>query len=200
MLVVAGVLAACCAAGATVALLSSALVKDAIPSAGQGGDTGQAGDGDGDGGGGRDGDGGGDGDGGEGDSGPGLDTAVRDGAFEFVVSDVSCGHSSLGGSIINVKAQGQFCVVSLSVANIGTKARTFTDVFQKALDTDGTVYGADTGAGLIANEGGGVMWKVVNPGNKITGKIVYDIPADGHVATLELHDSVLSRGVLVTLS
>lgn len=195
LLVIAGVLAACCAGGATLALLGGALAKDvtqdaAGPGAGQ--DQGGSGE-DGSGEDGKDGSGQ--------DAGkPGLNTPVRDGKFEFVVTSVSCGNESVGTSIIKAEAKGQFCIVTMSIANIGTEAQTFTDVFQKALGPDGTVYGADAGAGLIANEGGAVFWKVINPGNSATGKIVYDIPAGASIATLELHDSLLSGGVMISVT
>ncbi len=131
---------------------------------------------------------------------PGLNTAVADGEFEFVVTSVSCGHDSVGRSFVTKQPQGQYCIVDLSIRNIGTEGQTFADGWQKAVGPDGTIFGADTGAGVIANENANAWFTLINPGNKITGKMVFDIPANASIAKLELHDSPLSGGVTVTLA
>jgi hypothetical protein len=130
----------------------------------------------------------------------GLDAPVRDGKFEFVVTSFSCGHKSVGESFVNIKASGQFCIVNLTVKNIGDEGQTFADSFQKALGPDDKVYRAHTGAGVVANEGADAVWHTINPGNSIKGKIVFDIPKKAKITSLELHDSPLSRGVTVALT
>lgn len=130
---------------------------------------------------------------------PGLNTVVKDGRFDFVVTSVSCGHQSLG-TLVKVTAKGQYCVVDLSVTNTGTDGQTFTEGLQKALDAQGNEYGADSGAGVIVNMNLTTLWSVVNPGATITGKIVYDIPEDARIAKLELHDALFSGGVTVTVA
>ena len=130
----------------------------------------------------------------------GLDTPVRDGKFEFVVTSFSCGHKQVGESFVNVKATGQFCIVSLSVKNIGKEGQSFADSFQKALGPDDKVYRAHTGAGVIVNEGTGSVWTTVNPGNSIKSKIVFDIPKKAEITSVELHDSPLSNGATVALT
>jgi hypothetical protein len=130
----------------------------------------------------------------------GLDTAVRDGKFEFVVTSFSCGHKQVGESFVNVKASGQFCIVSLTVKNIGKEGQSFADSFQKAHGPNDTVYRAHTGAGVIVNEGTGSVWTNVNPGNSIKSKIVFDIPKKAKITTVELHDSPLSNGATVALT
>jgi hypothetical protein len=130
---------------------------------------------------------------------PGLRVPVRDGQFQFVVTGVSCGHESVGESFVTRKAQGQFCIVTLTVRNVGTEDRTFADSFQEALDADGREYRADTAAGVIVNENADVVLNVVKPGHKLTGKIVFDVPDDAELATLKLHDSPFSNGAVVTL-
>ena len=129
---------------------------------------------------------------------PGLNSPVRDGRLEFVVTAVSCGHATVG-RLITRKAQGQFCIVDVSVSNIGTKAQAFADSFQKLIAADGKEYSADTTAGVIANESGTTIWNNLNPGAKVTGKMVYDIPKDAIVSKVELHDSPFSTGATITL-
>jgi hypothetical protein len=128
---------------------------------------------------------------------PTFNEPVRDGKFEFVVSAVTCGHRELVNGILRAKPQGQFCVVDLRVANIGTEARRFADGSQKAYGPDGVQYAADTGAGVVVNGNGNAVWNVVNPGNSVVAKVVFDIPPTATIETLELHDSPLSAGVTV---
>jgi hypothetical protein len=44
-----------------------------------------------------------------------------------------------------------------------------------------------------------VLFNTINPGNAVTGKVVFDIPKGAKLTTLELHDSAFSGGVTVTL-
>ncbi len=128
---------------------------------------------------------------------PGLGDAVRDGKFEFVVSRVSCGHSSVGDTSIGLgeTAQGQFCLAKMTVKNIGDEAQTFDDTAQLAFDDAGKQYSANTMADIEINSD---SWQAdINPGNKITGTVVFDIPKSKKIAKLELHDSIFSGGVTV---
>ena len=131
---------------------------------------------------------------------PGLNTPVKDGRFEFVVASVSCGHDAVSRAFVRRPAQGQFCLVGLSVRNVGTKSQTFADAFQKATGPTGDSYAADTAAGLLANTDGANVWTLINPGNKVSGTIVFDIPATTTISTVELHDSALSHGVTIQVA
>lgn len=130
---------------------------------------------------------------------PGIGDAVRDGQFEFVVSSVGCGRGEIVNGILRARAQGQFCVVELSVRNVGDEGRQFTDGWQQAFDPAGARYSADTRAGIVANGDGAAVWNVVNPGNSIRALVVYDIPPTATLSTVELHDSAFSGGVRVDL-
>jgi hypothetical protein len=126
---------------------------------------------------------------------PDLGVAKRDGKFEFIVSKVAYAQT-----IPNVRPQGQFVVVTLSVRNIGKEARTWADGSQYAYDAGGRKFSADSGAGLYVAANSGSTWiDSINPGNAVTGKIVFDIPAGATLTRLELHDSMLSGGVKVNL-
>jgi hypothetical protein len=187
LLVIAGILAACCGGGATIALISSAAIRDAIGISSAN------------------------------PPGPepttqtppttpalpadaGLNTPVRDGKFEFVVTSVSCGHKSVGVGPISAKAKGEFCLVDLSVENIGDSGQLLIDGVQRGFDADGTEYGPDPGAGVIASGGTSTWLSMIDPGKTVTGTIVYDLPKGDELARLEFHDSPFSRGVSVILS
>lgn len=130
---------------------------------------------------------------------PRAGDAVRDGQFEFVVGGVSCGHAEIVNGFMRAQPQGRFCIVELTVRNVGRDARTFADGNQRAYSPGGDRYAADTGAGWIANSGGAATWNVVNPGNSVRAKVVFDIPPTASISTVELHDSLLSGGVRVAV-
>lgn len=102
----------------------------------------------------------------------GIGDPVRDGKFEFVVSRVDCARTTVGAEHLTRTAKGKFCVVSLSVRNI---------------------------AGIYANRDTHAFLDRVSPGERVTGELVFDVPVEVTLTSLELHDSPLSGGVEVTL-
>ena len=131
---------------------------------------------------------------------PGFGDSVLDGQFEFIVTELACGESELANGFLRAQAQGQFCVLDLSVTNIGDEPRHFADGLQKAYGPDGDQYAADTHAGVVVNGSGAAVWNVINPGNAVQAKVVFDIPPTATIATIELHDSLLSSGVVVAVA
>jgi len=124
---------------------------------------------------------------------------VRDGKFEFTVKSQKCGVSKVGTDLVGAKAQGQFCLITVTVKNIGKEPQTLVDSAQKAYAADGTEYSTDSTAALYANKGENTIFTEINPGNQITGVLVFDIPKDVKLTKLELHDSIFSGGVEVAL-
>ena len=131
---------------------------------------------------------------------PGLGVPVRDGKFEFVVTRVDCGKPTVGNKYLKTTAKGKFCVVSLSARNVGDQQRIFSGRAQKAYDAAGTEFGNDAVADFYANDNSQTFLKRISPGDKVTGKVVFDVPRSAKLATLELHDSFLSDGVRVRLN
>ncbi|MER7333528.1 MULTISPECIES: DUF4352 domain-containing protein [unclassified Micromonospora] len=125
---------------------------------------------------------------------------ARDGKFEFTVKSSKCGVTKVGTSMLGDKAQGQFCLVTVNVKNIGKEAQLLDGGSQKAYAADGTEYSSDTEAGLYANEDQSTFFEEINPGNQVTGVFVFDIPKNVKLTKLELHDSMFSGGVTVALS
>lgn len=128
----------------------------------------------------------------------GLNQPARDGKLEFTVTGVSCGKATEGNGSQVVTAQGQYCEVSLTVRNIGTDARVFTGAFQEARGADGATYRDDFEA-EYANSSDIAFFNQINPGNQVQGVMVFDLPQDGRIVALELHDSPLSAGVVVAV-
>ncbi|MBQ0892379.1 DUF4352 domain-containing protein [Micromonospora sp. U56] len=125
---------------------------------------------------------------------------ARDGKFEFTVKSSKCGVAKVGSSMLGDKAQGQFCLITVNVKNIGKEAQLLDGSSQKAYTADGTEYSTDTEAGLYANQEQSTFFNEINPGNQVTGVLVFDIPKNVKLTKLELHDSAFSGGVDVALS
>ncbi|BEL03918.1 hypothetical protein Q0Z83_021090 [Actinoplanes sichuanensis] len=132
-------------------------------------------------------------------TGPAFGDPVRDGQFEFTVTRVDCSKSTVGLEHIKRTAEGRFCVISLTVRNIGDDSKYFVGQAQTAYDGSGTAYDSDELAGLYANRGVEAFVQKLAPAEKVTGKLVFDVPKNVALTTLELHDSPLSGGVLAPL-
>lgn len=130
----------------------------------------------------------------------GMNQPVRDGKFEFVVTDVTSGLTTVGeNEFLRQKAQGKFTVVTVSVKNIGDKPQGFSLSGQKLVDQQGREHESDTSAQIALGDSGVPVWDSINPGNKVAVKLVFDIPARAVPTELELHDSLFSNGVKVSL-
>lgn len=133
------------------------------------------------------------------DEDPGLNTPVRDGKFEFVVTKVQPGVKQVGDQYLNQQAQGQYVLISVTVKNIGDKPQTMFDSNQKLTDDQGRSFSPDSGAAIYVKNND-IWMKEINPGNKLTGTLVYDMPVGAKPVKLELHDSMFSGGVTVSLN
>lgn len=129
---------------------------------------------------------------------PGVGTPARDGTFEFTVTGVETGVATIGSDTFGTTAQGQFALVSVTVANIGDAAQSFFGDNATLVDTQGREHSADSSAAIYL-ESSESFFTEINPGNTVDAVVVFDIPADAVPAALELHDSLFSGGVTVTL-
>lgn len=130
----------------------------------------------------------------------GLGDRVRDGRFEFTVTGLDCSQSQVGGQFLNKRAQGKFCQVSVTVKNLGDKARRFDGAAQKAMDAGGSEYSNDNAAEVYVNEDNVTFRGAIGPGDSAKGRLVFDVPRATTLTRLELHDSPSSGGVQVSLS
>ncbi|HEU4515204.1 MAG TPA: DUF4352 domain-containing protein [Nocardioidaceae bacterium] len=130
---------------------------------------------------------------------PGVNDAVRDGKFEFTVKKVDCGKTQIGTSMFGTKAQGQFCLVNVKVENIGDEAQSMFGDNQLMFDQEGREFSADTEAAIYMDNAQ-TLWEEINPGNSINGVVVFDVPKNAIPSSIELHDSMFSDGVTVSLT
>ncbi|MBH0777422.1 serine/threonine-protein kinase [Nocardia bovistercoris] len=123
-------------------------------------------------------------------------SAVRDGKFEFAVTDVRTGVSRVGLQT----PRGSFVIVALDVRNISDETKWFLPFGQKLVDEAGRTLDHDTAATAwqTVSHGQGYSFELP-PGGAATTQLVFDLPADSTPSHLELHDFVLSGGVTVQL-
>lgn len=135
------------------------------------------------------------------DAAAGLNTPVRDGKFEFVVTGVEPGLTSVGDNpYLTEEAQGQFVVVTMTVKNTSDQPQSFSPTGQKLFDAENRSFEPDTTAQIALGGSDIPVWDNINPGNAVTVKLVYDMPAGATPASIELHDSMFSGGASVNLS
>jgi hypothetical protein len=125
-------------------------------------------------------------------------SAVRDGKFEFQILGMT--RSATAGNPSNpfeiVRAQGEFIILTMSVANIGNQPQSYFGLNQKLIDMSGRQYGANTEAATWMNAD---MTGDINPGNSVQVKEAFDVPPGTTPAQLEVHDSMFSGGANVQL-
>ena len=105
----------------------------------------------------------------------GIGDPVRDGKFEFTVTKVEKG-----------------------VAQVGDEPQTFFGSNQQLSDSEGRTFNADDGAAIYLGESNALL-EEINPGNTVKGIVVFDVPKDAQLASIDLHDSAFSGGVEVSL-
>lgn len=127
----------------------------------------------------------------------GIGKKVREGSFEFTVTKVSTA-SSVGDGPLARKARGRFVLVHLTVRNIGGEARIFFGDNQKLSDDEGNEFLADSSA-VTSDPKSKSLYEEIKPGGKVSGVVAFDVPRGREITTIELHDSMFSDGVRVTL-
>lgn len=127
-----------------------------------------------------------------------MNEPAKDGKFQFTVTKMKCGTRQVGGEF-GVKAQGEFCIVDVTVKNVGTTAEVFDSNSQKAHDRKGTEYSVDGGAEVFVNDQNQTFLENINPGNQVKGKLVFDVPAGTELESIVLHESMFTAGIRVPL-
>lgn len=113
----------------------------------------------------------------------------------FTVTSTKCGLATVGESFMQEKASGQFCAVSLTVTNQGTKPREVT-----ALDLVGLVRGSEYEAKVsVSTIGNEYFFNTVNPGLAISGVLYYDVPASATLDQLRVDTSSLASAPVIEL-
>lgn len=96
-------------------------------------------------------------------------------------------------------AQGQYCLLNVTANNIADQSQTLDSTSQYLYDSSNKKYSSDSEATIDVSPTDNTFFNPINPGNTVSGTIVFDIPKDVTSVTAELHDSALSGGVKVSL-
>ncbi len=127
------------------------------------------------------------------------DVVTDDDTFSFTVNSIECGISSVGSDLLGAEAQGQFCKVNVTVENIGNEAQYMFADSQVLIDDQGREFSPDTGSMIYLEESSDLWASEINPGNSVTGDLLYDVSTDFVADYIELHASAFSGGVQVSL-
>ena len=94
-------------------------------------------------------------------------------------------------------ANGQFCLLELSVTNTGDQGRRFLAGAQGLLNYEGGRLAPSNEATVLADADS--VNEEINPGLSITATVVFDISDPGDIEFAHLKDAPLSQGVRVRL-
>ena len=133
----------------------------------------------------------------------GIGREVIDGNLSFLVKAVECGATQVVGATTRT-AQGKFCFVTLTVRNVSRTSVTLDSGRQTLADgVDGTGrrYSIDPPATTThpANASIDMLMPVVNPGNELTGVLVYDVPPDAKPRSVSLFSGAGGFGAIIAL-
>lgn len=121
---------------------------------------------------------------------------VRDGKFAFVVTQVDPPVKSVGNDFLGTTAQGEFILVRIDVTNTSDRPQSYSGGNQKLIDAQGREFTNDTEAEIYLNDD---VYTDINPGNKFSVTLAFDVPVGTWPAALEFHDSMFSGGVRVAV-
>ena len=126
-----------------------------------------------------------------------VGSEVRDGKFSFLVTGVEEPVTVIGtNEILKEQAQGEFIQMHVDVTNVGSQAQHYFGSNQKLIDDQGREFANNTGAEINVNDH---LTAEINPGNKVSITLVFDVPRGTVPAAVEFHDSAFSGGVRVAL-
>jgi Domain of unknown function (DUF4352) len=134
---------------------------------------------------------------------PGFNQSADDGKFRFIATALKCGQTYLvnDSEFEDAHAQGQWCLLSLDISNVGSEAQEFDSSSQYVYDASGKQYSADSNGTMAANHSGNlcISYQQINPGVSSSCVVAFDIPKGAVVTYAKLHDSSVSDGVKVAL-
>lgn len=132
---------------------------------------------------------------------PKINQPANDGKFQFTVTAIKCGQPSISSpdGYITKTAQGQYCLLSVTANNVGDQSQTLDSTSQYLYDSSNKKYSSSSEATIDVSPTDNTFFNAINPGNTVSGTIVFDIPKSVTPITAELHDSAFSGGVKVSL-
>ncbi len=127
------------------------------------------------------------------------DTATDDETFAFTVNSFECGIESVGDDILGAEAQGQFCKANITIENVGTEAEYVYSDSQILFDDQGREFSPDSSSMMYLEDSSDLWLNEINPGNSVTGDLLFDVSDDFVGDRLELHATMFSGGVEISI-
>ena len=128
-----------------------------------------------------------------------MNRAVADGRFEFAVTGMRCGVRQVGTRRLGQKARGRFCLVAVTVKNVGRRTRTLEASWQTGYTPDGRAYPSEAGAAMFVGGPGRTVLESIDPGVRVRGTLVFDVPRGIELSSVVLRESALTPGVRIPL-
>lgn len=128
---------------------------------------------------------------------PQLGDVVQTGDFEVSVTGVEGGMAQIGDDMLGEEAQGQFVKVLVTVENTGDAAEYFLDSEQKLVDDSDRQHSTSSASWMLDEES--LFLTEINPGNRVEGVLLYDIPEDAVPTSIDLQGGFFSSPVRVAL-
>ena len=128
-----------------------------------------------------------------------MNRTVADGRFEFAVTGMRCGARQVGTRRLGQKARGRFCLVAVTVKNIGRRTRTLDASWQTGYTPDGRAYPSEAGAAMFVGGPGRTVLESIEPGVRVRGTLVFDVPLGSELSSVVLRESALTAGVRIPL-
>jgi hypothetical protein len=126
----------------------------------------------------------------------------RDGTTLLSAAGQQCGIPQVGSDAVGQTAHGQYCVVDITVTNTGRYPTVLMIAAQGATDTTCAHRTPDQVASIYAAVGPDRIstWARAIPAGAIAaGPIAFDLPAGVHLVNVDLHATLGTPGVTVTL-
>jgi len=131
---------------------------------------------------------------------------VHEGSFSFTVTRVECVGQEVGTPPATRAAQGRFCLLHLSLRNVGDQPATYSGSGQLVVDSSAKRYSPGVmEAGpppppLVTGAGDREITTIrLNPGAGVDGVLIFDMPVAAKPAEFEFHSAPRTIGVKVRL-
>ncbi len=126
---------------------------------------------------------------------PALGEAVVAGDLEFTLTDYECG-VTVKDVTGEVKPQGKFCKIHVSVKNIGKSEKFLSNADVKLFTEDDIEYSASSDVWLVDDV---INLDRINPGITISGDVYFDIPEDAEPSFAGVGGGIFSKPTLIDL-
>lgn len=108
---------------------------------------------------------------------------------------------TVGNSISSHTAQGTYVIVRIQAENTGNSPTKFSGRYSRLLDTEGKQYNLDSDATISQSVGTGTsLYEEINPSQKITRVLVFDLPKRATPTVIAISDDGDSYGPFMSLT